>query len=381
MEPVKEEPEKVSNVNEKLTISPALQETDSSLLESIVSQPPISLDVKLEETAKELGNVKIGTKVADSILQKFNSIKKSETKSDTEEKLLKPEEEEQETITKVEEEKKSEFKFELPKEEIKHITAESELPEEEVKSESAQKVKDDDDGDDEEEEEVKPVDEPLKKPPPVQKPETDSKKRRKVLSRAFIEETDSDSSDSEQLVIARSDDDSQTNSLDTKPLRDPKESDSSNLFAQMQTTDDSQSQEERNFKFDMKEEEKETEKPPVPLEEEEVEVKAEAEKEEETDPQLHSLLLCEEEIPRSPAPPSEPVIVPEVKPKSEMPFASAPGTSCNNKSMLLDQPQQKKVINSPVQMERESRVEASTVLDNTPPTTPESTISNLSPRG
>lgn len=59
-------------------ISPALQETDSSLLESICAQQEL-LAIKLEDT-KEL-NVKQGPKIADSILQKFNMIKnKTESK-------------------------------------------------------------------------------------------------------------------------------------------------------------------------------------------------------------------------------------------------------------------------------------------------------------
>lgn len=61
-----------------------------------------------------------------------------------------------------------------------------------------------------------------------------------------------------------------------------------------------------------------------------------------------------------------------------MPFASAPGTS--NSKMLLEP---KKFQPPPLVIppERESRSDAQTVIENTPPTTPESTISNLSPRG
>ncbi|KAJ8932989.1 hypothetical protein NQ314_014294 [Rhamnusium bicolor] len=60
-----------------------------------------------------------------------------------------------------------------------------------------------------------------------------------------------------------------------------------------------------------------------------------------------------------------------------MPFASAPGTS-NSKSML--HLEHKKVHAPPldIPVERENRADASTVLDNTPPTTPESTISTPS---
>lgn len=64
-----------------------------------------------------------------------------------------------------------------------------------------------------------------------------------------------------------------------------------------------------------------------------------------------------------------------------MPFASAPGTS--NSSKILLEPV-KKQPPPPLLMhvvEKENRVDAQVVIENTPPTTPESTISNLSPRG
>lgn len=347
---------------EKLIISPALQETDSALLESIVSETPISLDAKLEETAKELSSVKTGTRIADSILQKFNSIK-----NEMQGKSPKREVESNDVVETKEE--NNEFKFELPKEEVKHVTAESELPKEE-----------DDDV------ETKEDESPLVDTEKKTKPESlmDQKKKKKVLSKAFIEESDSESSDSEQLIIARSDEDSQTNFMDIKLNVDTKGSDSSNAFMQTQTTDESQSQEERNFNFDKEPEEDSPKREPTPepVKEEEVESNTEATKEEEPDPHLHSLLLCEEEIPRSPAPPAENVIQDEPKPKSEMPFASAPGSSCNSKSILLEQPAQKKIV-PPIAMEVPlvERVENSVIMDNTPPTTPESTISNLSPRG
>ncbi|XP_074035851.1 uncharacterized protein [Leptinotarsa decemlineata] len=377
---------------EKLPIiSPALQETDSSLLESIVSQPPISLDIKLEETAKELSNIKTGTKIADSILQKLNSIK---NEMESKQSPKKEEQEEEEEVEDVKEEKKIDFKFEL----ATTVSKEEPPPETKVPVEEEpvvvieEKLEDEEEVEEEAEEIPLPhIEEPVKErsPSPKYDEPPDPKKRKKSLGKSFIEETDSDSSDSEQLVIARSDEDSQTNSMDMKLPLDPKESDSSNMFTQLQTTDDSQSQEERNFNFDVKDAEKikePTPPPPPPVKEEEKIEEAEPPKEEEPDPHLHSLLLCEEEIPRSPAPPSECPSAEEPKPvlKSvlEMPFASAPGTS-NSKIMILDQ----KVLqrNSPpvleMPLERENcRVEASTVLDNTPPTTPESTISNLSPR-
>lgn len=156
--------------------------------------------------------------------------------------------------------------------------------------------------------------------------------------------------------------------------------------------------EERNFKFDNK-----AESSNIGEFAKEVELKEEPEppKDEEPDQNFHSLLLCEETIPRSPAPVPEPQAVDDVKPAKpvlEMPFASAPGTSnCKSVSnMLLDQQQQQpKLVVSPkpqaapvnivvpVEREivRENRGDASVVMDNTPPTTPESTISNLSPRG
>ncbi|XP_018568541.1 AT-rich interactive domain-containing protein 4B isoform X2 [Anoplophora glabripennis] len=374
----------------KQTISPALQETDSTLLESIVSQPPVCLNAKLEETAKELSNVKTGTKIADSILQKFNSIKnKIESKSPIQETTSEPDD----VNTNV----KSEFKFELPKEEPKPSVSEIKLKPLEVKPKYTDiKTKIADNPSTPVDIKVKPETSKMDistsvSPTPKLESLSDSKKRRKVVSRPYIEESESDSSDSEQLIIARSDEDSQTNSMDIKLPVEYKESDNSNPFPQLlTTTDESQSQEEpRNFQFDIKREK--TPEPQIQIcpskeEEEEQEVKsenaddAEAVKEEEPDSHLHSLLLCEEEIPRSPAPATEPIPTAEVKPNKsvlEMPFASAPGTS-NSKSML--HLEHKKVHPLPLELpvERESRADASAVLDNTPPTTPESTISTPS---
>lgn len=372
----------------KQTISPALQETDSALLESIVSQPPVSLNVKLEETAKELSNVKTGTKIADSILQKFNSIKnKIESKSPTRDTTSEP--------IDVSGNVKSEFKFELQKEEPKSGVNEVKLKTPEVKPkyldiktkimENPLTPMDIKTKPDTSKMDITTVTSPTPKPDPV----CDSKKRRKVVSRPYIEESDSDSSDSEQLIIARSDEDSQTNSIDIKLPTEYKGSDNSNPFVQMlTTTDDSQSQEEpRNFQFDIKRERTpELQLQICPSKEEGPEIKpdnveeVEVVKEEEPDSHLHSLLLCEEEIPRSPAPATESVNAAEVKPiKSvlEMPFASAPGTS-NSKSML--HLEHKKVLPLPLELpiDRENRADASAVLDNTPPTTPESTISTPS---
>lgn len=71
-----------------------------------------------------------------------------------------------------------------------------------------------------------------------------------------------------------------------------------------------------------------------------------------------------------------------------MPFASAPGSS-NNKSestirdtkvLNKDRGPAPPLIHQIDNLDKEPR-ETSTVIDNTPPTTPESTLSNLSPRG
>lgn len=88
-----------------------------------------------------------------------------------------------------------------------------------------------------------------------------------------------------------------------------------------------------------------------------------------------------------------PVPEAESRPKSgkssvlEMPFASAPGSS-NSKSGLgnpgiaKEKPVQERQFGGVVgDNGRDGGREVNTVLDNTPPTTPESTISNLSPRG
>lgn len=213
------------------------------------------------------------------------------------------------------------------------------------------------------------------------KPKKNEKRNRKYVSPEFVD-SDSDSSDSEQLIIARSDDDSQE-----KP--DLKlESDSNISFLQM---DESQSQEIDNKT-------------------------TESNKEEEPDSNLHSLLLCEETIPGSPAPETTPSTREDntikqqqqqqqqqpQKGKSlmEMPFASVPSSSGGGKSVVVvkekvplpvvlvpplppppppppPQPQPTpQAFVLPVE-----NTEMSATLDNSPPSTPESSISNLSPRG
>lgn len=280
-------------------ISPALQESDTSLLKVIYEPQPELLATKLEET-KEI-NLKTGAKVAESILQKFNMLKQQNTVDSDE---IKPKESKQQ--------KKS-----------------------------------------------------------------NEKRNRKYVSPEFVD-SDSDSSDPEQLIIARSDDDSQ-NVLEEKP--DLKmESDSNISFLQLATaTDESQSQDTVNpdNKTDL-----------------------EMVKEEEPDSNLHSLLLCEETIPGSPAPEAtrednaKPPPAPPQKNKSlmEMPFASVPSSS-SGKSVTVASVvkekvvvQQQQVVQAPVPLPPPppppivSPLE-NAGLENTPPTTPESSISNLSPRG
>ncbi|XP_019870639.2 AT-rich interactive domain-containing protein 4B isoform X2 [Aethina tumida] len=397
-----------------IQISPALQETDSSLLESIVSSPVLA--AKLDEPTIEFGVKKSsGSKIADSILQKFNSIKKMEGKSPKRES---DEGDSKKDADSVKEEIKPKINLELKQKPTSDLNLDDIKP---IKSLSDMKSKplldckpsrplmDFKPKMHEHKSKLNPIEVKVETKPklevknnasPVPKMDNviDVKKRRKNLSKQYIEESDTDSSDSEQLVIARSDEDSQSNSMENKA--DTKESDSN--ISQLPTTDDSQSQdpsvEERNFKFDNK-----AESSNIGEFAKEVELKEEPEppKDEEPDQNFHSLLLCEETIPRSPAPVPEPQAVDDVKPAKpvlEMPFASAPGTSnCKSVSnMLLDQQQQQpKLVVSPkpqaapvnivvpVEREivRENRGDASVVMDNTPPTTPESTISNLSPRG
>lgn len=199
-------------------ISPALQETDSSLLESICAQPEL-ITTKLDD--KDI-NLKTGTKIADSILQKFNMIKsKVETKPEAGEKEVK-------TEPKVEK---------IEKEESKEKPAEAKPK---VKQEPKAKTE-------------------TKKASPAAESScsADVKKRpRKVVSREFIDSDGSDSSDSEQLVIARSDEDSQQTNMFEVVKVDSKESDSNASFMQQTMTDDSRSQDEepRNFKFEKSEE-------------------------------------------------------------------------------------------------------------------------------
>lgn len=352
------------NINVQTKISPVFQESDSSLYEAIYSTPQVV--TKIDEF-KDL-NVKTGTKIADSLLQKFCAVKNdTEIKSPKEEKGKSPEPQVQ-----IEETEKIEVSLEA-KEEFK-------------------------DTDDEDDEDMNLSD--LSKNPDIKTKlneiKTDSstssfsehkikeneiqdvkKRARKVLSREFIEDSDSDSSDSEQrLIIARSDDDSQTSvSLENKP--DVKETDSINsVFKSI--TDDSQTQPEINFTF----KELINKSPPEFQESSNVNKEnVEVTKDEEADSHLHSLLLCEETIPGSPAPPITNEENPKGKNVLEMPFASAPSSSntkgINDRKVVKDGSQTSDLMQN-IEGRDDERTGA---IDNSPPTTPESTLSNLSPRG
>ncbi|XP_044744469.1 AT-rich interactive domain-containing protein 4A-like isoform X2 [Coccinella septempunctata] len=209
----------------------------------------------------------------------------------------------------------------------------------------------------------------------------ESKKRRKVISRPFIE-SDTDSTDSDNLIIARSDDESQSNSTLEKEMKDNWDSNMSTTEVPTNTTDDSQTEDQRNFKFEESVEtenkqEKQNEEAETKSISEHVDI--EDEQKQENDSQLHSMLLCEETIPRSPAPPTETNVEEPVrrsKSALEMPFASVPGSS-NNKSMLLNPNPAKLHQQTTLMMQIETENEGNA----SPLSSAESTLSNLSPRG
>lgn len=315
-------------------ISPALQETDGSLLDTIIAQSELLKKKEVKEP-----QIKTGTKIADSILQKFSMIKKKE-----ESKPIKVE-------------IKTELKTE-PSPEPKEIPVEPE---------------------------------PKELPVDTKTETVDNKKRKKVVSREFIEESDTDSSDSEQrLVIARSDEDSQTNPSDKLDFKD---TDSNTSALQVNTDDSEENESSKIFKFEEVKQE-----PAIEETSESVKMETSEMKQEEDQDNNISLLLCKETIPGSPAPvPEAPTTTePRVKPKSarglllEMPFASAPGNS-NSKGLLTNpvelKQQQKSGLKSdsqPLAIPLEPSLDANETTNpgmNSPPMTPESTISNLSPRG
>lgn len=343
----------VDNVekNVQTKISPVFQESDTSLYEAICSAPQI-IPPKIEEF-KEINVIKTGAKIADSLLQKFGMIKKDparEKEKETAEQEKKTDDEAEEIALSLQ--AKEEFKEDSDEEEMDNVKlSDIKLKKTETKPE------------------IKKENSALFE---MKTEREEGKKRlRKVLSREFVEESDSDSSsDSERrLVIARSDEDSQTSmSMDNKP--DLKETDSNNsVFKSI--TDDSQTREGNSFDFSNA-----TKMVPGDSREgyEERSGETETVKDDEADSHLHSLLLCEETIPGSPAPP----VVNEEKVKSknvpEMPFASAPGSSNNGT-------ERKDCNDSESLREVAGQCKEGNVVDNTPPTSPESTLSNLSPRG
>lgn len=375
----KDTQEKIASLSRQ--IAPVFQESDSTLLKDLYA-PQFSSKA---DTLKDI-TVKTGTKIADSILQKFNMIRNKDPGSPVkqEQPVAKDEivEAEHEVIpeVKVEDseekeisealEKADELDIEIPEEKLKTPSPKEKMIESKVKS--SEKTKDLD----------------LRKRTP-----------RKIVSKKFIEESDTDSSDSGKIITVQllnsdltlvksylsiiflderliMDEDSQTSmSLDMKP--DIKESDSNTSFTRQDQVESDEPQ--RNFKFDTVSQSEDVNT------KEEVKMDIESNKEEE--PDSHALLWCEETIPGSPAPPTT---EPEVKPKKnelEMPFASVPCSSSNSKSILNDikNTNKERTIAPPIAInldnQENNRDASSAVLDNTPPTTPESTLSNLSPRG
>ncbi|KRT83077.1 hypothetical protein AMK59_3972 [Oryctes borbonicus] len=346
----KDTQEKIASLSRQ--IAPVFQESDSTLLKDLYV-PQFSTKV---DSLKDI-NVKTGTKIADSILQKFNMIKNREPASPVKQEQVEKEEEiaqvqhSPHTEIKVEDEEEKETGDVLPKvDEVKAETSELKLqvpsPKDiDLKVKTSERIKD-----------------------------LDLKKRtsRKIVSKEFIEESDTDTSDSDERLIM--DEDSQTSmSLDMKPYS--KESDSNASFVKQDQIEIDEPQ--RNFKFDSM-----TQNNDTAIKEE---IKMDVENVKEEEPDSHSLLWCEETIPGSPTPTANEH---EIKPKKnelEMPFASVPCSSTNSKNLLSEiKTNKERVIPPPlaINMENhENRDASSAVLDNTPPTTPESTLSNLSPRG
>lgn len=193
----------------KKPIDPALQETDSSLLESIVSKPPLILNPKLDDTGKELREaIKRGTRIADSILQKFNSIKNNI-----------------ETKTSVSKAGPSGITTAAPVEAgIGGSNLLQTVPDTQLASTSQEMPI-----------ESKEIEDVIVKSSPVttKAEASESRRKRRAISKAIIEDSESDTTDSENLVIGldeeEEDDDSQTNSSDNKPLVECKTTDSINI--------------------------------------------------------------------------------------------------------------------------------------------------------
>lgn len=355
-----DEPPMKEKVQLPKQISAVFQESDSSILEDLYNPPQIV--IPKAEDIKDL-NVKTGTKIADSILQKLTKNKEIVSP-----KSIKVEE----PPIMVQQEIKAEESPEVmdTKGETKIITLVEATCKPDTKS--ITKV---DSIDELPVTPPKSKPEPKPKPQPVKRPEPEPRKRsyKKFVSPEFIDsDDDSDDSDSDiRLVIARSEDESESGSSSDKlePEEQPTETKVIKLV-------DAEEPEERNFnitecKMDFKEAEEEEVKTDEPEEES---------KEEEPDSQLHSTLLCEETFPGSPAPAPTSESKPKTKAVMEMPFASAPSSSSSNSKSVMMQ-QEKQPSPGPIILPLPNNRDTNTVLDNTPPTTPESTISNLSPRG
>ena len=172
------------------------------------------------------------------------------------------------------------------------------------------------------------------------------------------------------------DEDTQT-SLLMENKSDVKESDSSTCFIKTESAGGSANETERCFKFEDqnllgKEELKETA----------TDVDGGV-KEKESEPP--SVLWCEETIPGSPTPMPTSEPKQKVKNEPEMPFASAPCSSSNKPILENEHMHTNREVSPTPPPENSSDPseirDTSAVMDNTPPTTPESTLSNLSPRG
>ncbi|KAK3912480.1 AT-rich interactive domain-containing protein 4B [Frankliniella fusca] len=248
-------------------------------------------------------------------------------------------------------------------------------------------------------------------------------KRKKAVSKEFVEDSDSDSSDEERrLVIDKSESsDSCNEGIETKALPSVRESDHKWQGGIKPGEPNSDLQKTAVPRKEDGPTPKLTDQPtPNPKEDITIDevsiIKVEETEEIEVDNNLCSL-LCEETIPGSPAPPCEAPIDVNSEPISsrtsdrplestkasckvlEMPFASVPGNTRSSGPSTSSNPATTQFCKPPAHGEKiehpvddlgipkagpsASANEAAPVMDNTPPTTPDSSISTISnsPRG
>lgn len=247
-------------------------------------------------------------------------------------------------------------------------------------------------------------------------------KRKKAVSKEFVEDSDSDSSDEgSRLVIDKSESsDSSNESFDSKPTDATKDNEPKwHLPPKLgDTTCEQKSNVPKKDEISTLKAKDQTscEATEISVEEETV-IKTEEPEEVEVDNNLCSL-LCEETIPGSPAPPSDIPIDTQIETSStrtserplesakpsckvlEMPFASVPGNARSSgpsasatnsgaaqfsKGSSQNEKADPPAADIGLAKAGPSAVsnEAAPVMDNTPPTTPDSSISTLSnsPRG